>query len=535
MANIVRGWNRALRLGNIIKNHIRVAQYPNLRRTILPYTTNAGGCESLQSTPDLRTSDVSDIPREQSTTQSNEVDDTLRESSERGLKRIIHTSNNLDEVWEAFRILIEYKPPPDSILVNEDFKRIFAVLCNQKPRTRSIFLKMMEICNVTHAMGFEMELWQWNAFIDASAKGFHSVREEDYETALGVYNDLRRKHNSKSGRDELDTLVEMEEPGDIVTFTTLLSIAFQTRSSTLVQHASKLLEYSQLPPNRITELAVIPYLTRSGEYHAVKSVIENVHAKGMEVGIDGLNALMWAYAYNEAVEYPLGIYRTLRSNVLESIPAPELEKVDVVTNIGEYVIPRNLAPDRATYTLLIQALAYHGYFVLALEVFRDMIVLPKPPAMSYRYRNAPSEYLPSAHLIPVYRALFLGFSRHGQPEPNANQKPAKPLPEFATQLAVRQKPKGLTPWNVHNLQIIFGMFMESVGDCIPNNRTLFWILKGFARTSRNSLKKMKDVWNILSARFEPSHGWRGRMLRIQEDLNNDEVVLGRTKNRKLYP
>jgi len=222
----------------------------------------------------------------------------------------------------------------------------------------------------------------------------------------------------------------------------------------------------------------------------------------------------------------LGIYRTLRKHAHEKeLPTRDLQEVEPVIAIGDYVIPDCLKPDRATYTLLIQALAYHGHFVLALEIFRDMLALPLPPPISRRYRKSDSENLVDAHLIPVYRALFLGFSRHGERQPYANSKMQSRLPDAASNLAIRKEPKSISPWNIHNLQLIFEMFMECLSECTPTNRTLFWILKGFARTSHGGLTKMKQIWSVLDDRFSPATGWSGRMLRVKKELESEPVVI----------
>jgi pentatricopeptide repeat protein len=439
---------------------------------------------------------------------------------------MIRNDESSEAVWSAYEDLLELKPPKD-ILTEKDFRRIFSRLANQKPRTRTTFLRMLHLCNAIHSLGYEMRSWQWNVLVDAAAKGYHKTKEEDYQAALGVVQDWTRR-TQKDDAPASDWGPQQQSPADIYTYTTLLSIAARTQSPELLRHAARLLEHSQLPPTRVTELSVIPYLARSGEYLAVKTVIENVHAKGLEVGIDGLNALMWAYASNGAFAYPLGIYRALRSHVQDDFAEQDLQGIELVSAIGDYIIPQELAPDRATYTLLIQALAYHGHFVFALEVFRDMLALNDPPPMATRYQKAESEQLKDAHLLPIYRALFLGFSRHGEPQAFQLPKPRTHQEASNTPLDEEGRPI-MTPWNIHNLQLVYNMFMECATDCLPNNRTIFWILKGFARTTRNSLEKMKTIWEQLDARFASTLGWKGRILRIKNDLENDRVVLNRVR------
>jgi hypothetical protein len=156
------------------------------------------------------------------------------------------------------------------------------------------------------------------------------------------------------------------------------------------------------------------------------------------------------------------------------------------------VIAPDLRINEVTFTLMIQTMAYHGNLLAALSVFIDMLSTPNieqgaPLVLDKDGELQSTPYSPTIH---VFRAILLGFSRHGTrleaSIPQANfVYPGTDSPE----------------WNLENLQCIFEKFLELPPDTRISESTIFWTLNAFSRTSGHDIEVLRAAWLRMENRF----------------------------------
>lgn len=432
------------------------------------------------------------------------------------LKRLRKSASSQDS-WDAFTLLRDLDPDTShegrsSKMTYSDIHHLARMLAKERPRTRDTFQKLLALLTFLRSVGGSVHGWEWNLLLDCAAKGSRSTTEKDYQSTLQIYADLQTTQQSPPVAHQLRS--KNNAKADIVTFTTILAIAVRSRSDNCIRHASELLLQSNLTPNRVTRLVVLSHLGATGKPEMAEQVIAQLQLEGHDVGIDGLNALMWAHARNGHFELPMGIYRTLRRNVSLSDDS-WYSHYTPIADIGEYHIPSGTIPDCATYTLLVQSLAYGGRFFEAVKVFEDLVALPDPPLTTKGRKVDP---LSNAHLLPVYRALFLGFARHGE-----YQRPHSKRGFDSSLISRLLKETDPGPWNSENFHTIFNMFLATCDDLSPSERTIYWIMIAAGRVSGNDEVRMANIWRRLNATFEKRSGWRGRMGRMSQRLANVEL------------
>lgn len=458
---------------------------------------------------------------------------------------IILTTKSATEAWEAYQALLySYGSVVTcaegrTVTPLPHLHRLAHLLASSKPRTRTLFLNLLDVLSRLRRIGGTVHLWEWNALIDCAGKGFRKTRIEDYKTALGVFNDMISGPQDYSLSQDI---VEVPRPAvtpDIVTYTTLLDIASRSMNPTALRHASLLLRSSHLLPNRITNLVLLRYRMKTDKLKGARDVFKRIAEEGRDGGLDGINAFLWAHVQEGQFDVAFRVYDHLRQHVVE---APDAQKgchhveedhlrhqalpiFDAQNeNIGEnksperdtadgdivegLFVPIGMKPDEITYTLMIQGLSYHGHLVEALQVWSDMLTSPKEGFASKDSHAGVSaikkRYGPS---LPVFRALFCGFARHGKP-------PAK-LPEFTSRLSgLYSRP---SPWNLDNLTIVLDGFLNLPHHVKPSERTFYWIMVAFGKTSSNDIKKLREVWNRIEDRFPGP--WGGRLGKLAKMLS----------------
>ncbi|KZS97497.1 hypothetical protein SISNIDRAFT_405104 [Sistotremastrum niveocremeum HHB9708] len=429
----------------------------------------------------------------------------------------MRTSSSLDEAWDAFSILRELEPDAShsvrsSRITFRDIHHLARMLARQKPRTQETFQRLLNLLTYLRVIGGSVHSWEWNLLLDCSAKGSRKTTEKDYQAALQVYADLQRSQDTPSADDGLSR--KFSTKPDIVTFTTILAIAIRSRSENCIRHASELLIQSDLQPNRVTRLLALSHLSATGRLELVEQVIAQLQDEGQDVGIDGLNAIMWAHAQHGHFDLPMGIYRTLRNHHFPDDHA-FLSHYPPISDFGGFHIPPEMVPDCATYTLLVQSLAYTGRFVEAVKIFEDLVALPEPPLTTKGRKVDASS---NAHLLPVYRAFFLGFARHGDYQrPRSKQRLDTAL---VSRLFNKPDPG---PWNATNFHTMLNMFLATCDNTSPTERTIYWIMIAAGRVSGNDEIRLANVWRRLNETFERRDGWRGRMSRMSQRLANFEL------------
>ncbi|KZT71602.1 hypothetical protein DAEQUDRAFT_809908 [Daedalea quercina L-15889] len=468
------------------------------------------------------TTEVSDSLPEGLTSAETSMDmpsaaESTQEASREELENIMDTTDEVERAWEAYQYLSVVSLPEDGRHVRyyARLHRLARLLSKVKPRTRTLFLRLLSVLSTLHQSGGNVHTWEWNLLIDCAGKSWRKTRPEDFKAALDVYRDMieRKGPGSTFDRDRfspnlMEERQEVVRP-DIVTYTTLLNIAGRTLQHAILRHARGILEASGISPNRITYLALVRYYSRKSDLTGVRAILSKMREQGMELGLDGVNACVWAYARAGRIDVASLLYRVVRHNL---IPEDEVGEHDIEAAIRQLLhtegleIPATIKPDATTYYTLIQCYAYHGQLTRALEVFREML------AVSNQLRILDQE-LPDddpsrtdrSPTLPAFRAIFLGFARHGGKDV-ASLARAGPL----TQRLVDSR------WTMENLQALFDAFMKLPHDARPSERTVFWVLTAFDVLSGHANWKLRRVWERLTERFGDYQG--GRLERFRKRI-----------------
>lgn len=447
------------------------------------------------------------------------------------LLNILDTTQSVSRAWDAYQNLMALprdgsRPPiPWSHL-----HRLTRLLASTKPRTRTHFICLLTVISTIHKTGGRVSLWQWNALVDFAGKGWRKTRQEDFMNAVGVFNDLvthrppgatfsRSRLDAPSSEDTSSPPTERPTP-DVITYTTLLNIAGRTLHAPTFQHASVMFDDSGVKPNRITLLSKLRYFTRRGELSGVRATISQLRQNNFDLGLDGINACLWAFGRNERLDVASAIYEVLKSRLWN----PQGEQDENVVAFKTFLdthegikVPDGILPDRITFTALLQCFAYHGDLMQSLQVFMDMITFMEESSGA----NSEGErggLLQVTFMLPAYRAIFLGFVRHAK---------ARQQIEVDERLSNRLQTKHLrtnvdqSVWSLDALEALFRDFLGLPEDARPSERLIYWILVAFARCTGDDLKKLREVYTRLEERFGGEWGWGGRLARMKRRLFRD--------------
>lgn len=520
------------------------------------------------------------------------------------LLHVLAETHSTSEAWDAYNALLAAHRPRRSVTSHKKdathlgnrceapvipyahLHRLARLLSSSHPRTRDLFLRLLSVLTTIRTSGGTIFIWEWNALIDCAGKGWRKTNIEDYRAAVSVFKDMVTSGRTASSPAPLPGDIPSESrvlsadgrpiaQPDIITFTTLLDIASRTHSESAIIHAMSLLEASALPWNNVTHMARLQYFIHSNQLDAVKDILRNTVHQGLDLYT--LNGCLWAFAQSGRLRVALQVYELMRRNIpadersdldpppticassdLENVPQSRSERENPILNVLGFVLPAAIQPDTVTYTLLIQALCYHGDLIGALAVFRDMVSTIDPASRSpsqYHAFGRPSAtssfHKPS---LPIYRALFLGFARHAHKRPSLSSSlisrrrhiDTVPLPEFAARLtasssgdaAQSPSPQEMDvdmPWTLKNLDILFESFLEMDWDggavyeddvrttaSRPSDRMIYWIMVAYAKTTKRDVGKMYKVWRELDTRFGNGEDgvslWGGRLARIADTL-----------------
>ncbi|KAF5363609.1 hypothetical protein D9756_000599 [Leucocoprinus leucothites] len=434
---------------------------------------------------------------------------------------VLATTTSAEDGWKAYGVLSQLQQQQDASAYDKDsapiipfahLHRLARVIARNVPRTRSQFLRLLSVLTTIQNYGGEIQLHEWNALIDHAGKGYRKTRPEDFNNSLSIYYDMihNRPPGSRFSGDSFDDFLEAHQADDpfvlhpsharavqpdIHTYTTLIDIAARTNHPPIVQRATMLLKQSGLAPNRITHLSLLKYFTAKGQVSGVRSTLTRMKEQNLDIGVDGLNACMWAYGHNNRVDLTMMIYRVLRHNMVPEEP----DEADDITSVQERLhlemgiaIPPDLRPNEVTFTLMIQTMAYHGNLLAALSIFLDLLSTPNseqgaPLVLDEKGELQRTTYTPTIH---VFRAILLGFSRHGVSS------------NTTTSLAASSNPdsNGLD-WNLENLQNIFERFLDLPPDIGISESTIFWALNAFSKTSGHDVELLRTVWLRVENRF----------------------------------
>ncbi|KXN86301.1 hypothetical protein AN958_10163 [Leucoagaricus sp. SymC.cos] len=444
------------------------------------------------------------------------------EDAERILQDMLHvlaTTSSAKDGWKAYVVLSRLQQrhgvstdEATSIIPFAHLHRLARVISQNTPKTRNQFLHLLSVLTTIQNYGGEIQLHEWNALIDHAGKGSRKTRPEDFNNSLSIYFDMI--HNrppgsrfSDAGFDDILNPGSDEDPfsldvtstpavePDIHTYTTLINIAARTNHSPTLHRATTLLKQAKLLPNRITHLSLLKYFTAKKQLSGIRSTLARMREQNLDIGVDGLNACMWAYSHNNRIDLVMMIYRVLRHNIVPE----ELDGDDDIDSVQEQlrtdegiIVAPDLRPNEVTFILLIQTMAYHGNLHAALSVFIDMLSTPNteqgvPLVLDQDGELQLVVYSPTIH---VFRAILLGFSRHGIAPPDNGRKAG-----FSD-----EDPDNLE-WNLNNLQNIFERFLDLPSNSKISESTIFWTLNAFSRTSGHDVELLQNIWLRMEDRF----------------------------------
>ena len=490
--------------------------------------------------PDIPPRDLSEVdPSEdfQSPVLVAPIPTTFTQDHERArLLNVIGTTQSFTEAWDAYLAFSSHPLAEDYTLnkyPSRHLHRLVSLLATIRPRTRKVYLSLVSVMSALRTSGHLIYPWEWNLLMDASAKGWRRTRFEDYKTSLQVFNDMlayqkevRESNGSQhidqnvrsSSHDEESIATHDNLAPDVYSYTTLISHAARTLSPQALEHARSLLDSSGIIPNRVTLLAQLRLHTNHNQMFGVRNTIAEILDRGFTLDIRGVNSIIWAFARNEHMEIAEAIYRVLRGNADAGGPVGE-EITTAAKFLGEVeniVIPPTVIPDRITYTILIQSYAYQGDLTRTLQLFADMLSSPDPIATWRGEVGAKARFLP---VMPVFRAVFLGFCRHGVDTgmPFAHHR--------GHNRPRRSRGPGLD-WNLDNLCAIFKGFLELPVNRKPEDRVVYWLITAFEKCSGGDYWRMREVWNMLEERWGDRWGSRLRRARRTIYGNTEHAEAG---------
>ncbi|OJT10187.1 hypothetical protein TRAPUB_13292 [Trametes pubescens] len=442
-------------------------------------------------------------------------------------------ATDLDKAWQLYQDLLQHRPAYLQQSIPHKYLHSFAAALVKKSkskpahkaRTRTVFLRLLSVLNTIYYTGGQLRLWEWNALIDCAGRGWRKTRVDDFQAALHIYRDMvanRAPGSSFAG----DTLIPEHDASrvasqpvqpDVVTYTSLISIAGRTLNPELLNLAESYLVSSGIPPNRITFLAYLRFYARKGRLGSVRSMMFRVMENSWLLSQDGTNALIYAYGRNGRHDVSGSIYRVLRHHLLSEGSVEDDPTIEsAVSQLEEQeriVIPPDMKPDAVTYYTLIQVYAYHGRFRECLDVFSDMMTSPEPTTgtLEDMANYVPGTALPSP-ILPIFRSIFLGFARHATlPDDLANTEYAYDVHEEPT----------WRPWTLGQLHTLFGDFIELPHEARPSSRTVYWLLVAFAITSGYDRAILRSVWERLEGRY--GGRWDGRVRELRDKIYAEEL------------
>ncbi|TBU49608.1 hypothetical protein BD309DRAFT_947216 [Dichomitus squalens] len=430
---------------------------------------------------------------------------------------------DLDDAWKTYQELLQDCPSCLKQPIPQKHLHGFASrlvtrsewVPPSRTRTQTTFLRLLSVLSTVYHTGGQVRLWEWNALIDAAGSGWHKTRVADFNSSFNVYQDMvANRAPGASLSDEPyvplhdhSRVASQPVAPDIVTYTTLLAIAAATRKEYLLHKAEAELLNSGLPPNRSTLFTYLRYYANRGKLSGVRATLGRMKSNGFVLGLDGVNMCLWAYGRNGRLDIAALIYRILRHHLLAGVgdsPESRADYQDAVKELDELedlTIPPHLKPDAVTYYTLIQVYAYRGRLRESLVVLEHMMTSPhrvtgKLEDVDMRLSGP---VLPNP-ILPIFRALFLGFARHAiLPEHSCRSlSAAEP----------HEKPHSEV-WTLDQLRTLFDNFIDLPQEARPSSRTVYWLLVAFAIASGYDRALLRNVWEKLAERYGTV--WDGRI------------------------
>lgn len=399
-------------------------------------------------------------------------------------------TQDVEDAWNSYITLIDIITRVPSIYKHishipyAHLHRLTRLLAGNRPKTHRQYLRLLAVMTYLKHSGGTLMQHQYNALIDHAGKGWRKTREEEVQHAKRVAKDLEMGRLPGLTEDayECDSEDYAGLSPDIYTFTTLLATAARALSTKELLNISSIMQKAGLPPNRITHLSLLRHFTQKRNLGAVRSTLQKMRSQKLELGVDGLNACMWAYGLNDRVDVVLMIYRLLRHNLVPETYVGVGDVGETASRLAEefiFVEPE-MRPNAVTFTMLIQMMAYLGHFQAVLDIFQDMITIENKEEGAPLQADENGDFKPTTYqpTVAVYRNIFLGFSRHGAYNDQGG-------------------------WTLENLITFFERFLHLPSESVLTYSNVDIVMKAFSVTSTGDLELMREVWLAIEGRFGP--------------------------------
>ncbi|KAF9268222.1 hypothetical protein L218DRAFT_893092 [Marasmius fiardii PR-910] len=421
---------------------------------------------------------------------------------------VIANTQSVEEAWNAYTTVLN-SPPPQNHDGNpkipfQHLHRLCRLLARRRPKTRIQFLRLLSIMYTLRKTGGKIHPHEWNALMANAGNGWRRARPEEFKLAFNVFHEMSAglppgSTFSSSDYPPLDTSQPVQP--DIYSYNTLINVAAKTLYRHTVARASTLIRSSEFSPDRITHLSLLTFFSKTRNLPAVRSTLRKMQQQGLDLGLDGVTSCLWAYNLAGRIDIVKLIYRVLKQNSISDPRLRENSIADALRTLGAegIIITEQMRPNEVTFTEVIQALAYQGDLHAAINVFLDMLSSDniEVGAPLVRGENGVLCYAKYSPTYAVFRALFLGFSRHGTSDSSSQT------------------------WTLDNLHEIYRDFMAFSESIHPSPLLLYWILLSFDKTSGHDVDVIRRVWLEMEGRF--TDGWGGRLARLRTIIFSDNA------------
>ncbi|KAH6915215.1 hypothetical protein BKA70DRAFT_1180925 [Coprinopsis sp. MPI-PUGE-AT-0042] len=444
---------------------------------------------------------------------------TFEENVAAKLVRLLRTAaagQDLDESWHAYATLIHLQSTDSTIarkfrqIPNAVLHRLARHIARTRPVTKSHFPRLLRVLQHLWDTKNPLPVEAWNTLINCAGKGHRTGSRKEYDMAVSIFYDMTgglRPGMQLSQRMMLmgDARREATQP-DLITFNTLLTIAARSLSKRSLEHAVSLFKQSGFAPDWITHMALMMYHIRMKNLGGVRATLRKMATQGLQLPLDGVNAVIWAFAYSGHNDVVLDIYRVLSNNVRPDVNQGEIKRaIYRLQGVQSLTLSANLRPDVVTYTVVIQATARAGDFTNAFTILHDFVSI-----------HCHRRLTPSA--AAAFRAIFLGFKTFAV-------DPASPIEPLPTE----------NKWTLDNLTIVYELFLQLPAAAIPTRSTIFWIMDAFDKTCGHDVLLLQRVWLELKHRYEPLkptlfHQPRLRRMEINLFSAREEDVVPKRSN-----
>ncbi|KAI0091909.1 hypothetical protein BDY19DRAFT_884705 [Irpex rosettiformis] len=428
--------------------------------------------------------------------------------------RVLAVSSSLKDAWASYLALASIDPHKKrrDFIPWQYLHRIVRVIASTRPRVRVHFECLLQVLSRIHETGGEVQTWEWNLLIDAAGKGLRKTTKEQFKDVLSVYDDFLRHRppgeslrlGTRTRRNVFQSSEDLRKPNEVM-LATVLHLASRTSDERAYARGLSLLHASGLRINRPTYLTLMERHSHKGNLPGVRAVMAEMQRRDVKLGVEGWTLYMWTLVRLDRIDQAQRVFTVLRGNQVPQwtnevrVARAHLEDMDVD-------IPTDVVPDEVTYIAMIQAYAYYGHFTKAMKTFLEMVRTFHHPSDNTEDNSA----IPVESLLPMYRAMFLGFNRHSQLD----------LPNLSSLVRhSRAIIRGAEGWSLSACQKLFDDWLRLPHKTKPNAHTCYWILRAFDTLSGGNPEFLRDVVERLEARFGLK--WRGRLsVFIQSKVNN---------------